>query len=239
MKSECKTFVVNCDAHMLSELVESVNASARRAAMERYLNGDTHAEMLAAGSYVEQCEESRRKLLKGVIAPHLDVCGDGAAFANVLAARTGVTYAGCDLPESFDDSDGIATVDTEIDDATFARLSKLPADKLRKKLSADYFCTDAEYGQTHEADEKLRRRYHEAVCRRFEAAAQYAKALGSESARLWLEAICLLLPRADGDLAPDCAAKAYETAERAQRALWVDDALRTLPAAKIPRKPKR
>jgi len=246
MKRKSKPFVVNLDAHMLSELVDIANASRSRAAMEDYMRGDFHAQMQIAGALVEQCDESRRKLLKGVVAPHLDICCCDQTFATVLSNHPYISYTGCELPEIDGDGDDFSPVDEEIDDATFAKLAKLPAVALRQKLIDVYCCSSAEYSQTHNADEALQRRYYEAVLSRFKAAAQYAVSIGSDSARLWMEAVCLISPRvkpknavghaAGLDLVPDCVAAAYGVAERAQRALWVDNELRKLPTAKLPRK---
>jgi len=250
MKRKNKPFAVNLDAHMLSELVEIANASCSRAAMEDYIRGDFHAQMQIAGALAEQCDESRLKLLKGVIAPHLDICCCDQTFATVLSNHPCISYTGCELSEIDDDGDDdypeFVPVDEEIDDATFAKLAKLPAAALRQKLIDVYCCSSAEYSQTHNADEALQRRYYEAVLSRFKAAAQYAVSIGSDSARLWMEAVCLISPRvnlenavriATGlDLVPDCVAAAYGVAERAQRALWVDNELRKLPTAKLPRK---
>lgn len=249
MKLKSKPFVVNLDAHMLSKLVETVNASCSRAAMEEYMRGDFHAQMLIAGTLTKQCDESRRKLLKGVVAPHLDICCCSHTFASVLSNHPYISYTGCEMPE-IDDSDDdypeFVPVDEEIDDATFAKLKKLPAAALRQKLIDDYACSSVEYSQTHNEDEALQRRYYEAVLSRFKAAAQYAVSIGSDSARLWMEAVCLISPRvnlenseriaAGLDLVPDCVAAAYGAAERAQRALWVDNELRKIPTAKFPRK---
>jgi len=237
--------------HLLSELVDLVTTHYRRAAMEKYLTCDDHKEMLIVGSFIEQCRESQRNLLKGDISPHLDVCCCADTFTAALTCTPSIVYKSCALPEEegYDDvanPDDIPTLNQVIRHDVFVQLSKLPVEKLRKTLIHRYFCSDAEYGQVHEADEKIQRQYYDAVFRRFEAAAQYAKAIGSESARLWLEAICLISPRAylknsarvivGLDLDPDCVVQAYEVAERAQRTLWVDNRLRTLPAAKLPRK---
>jgi len=238
--------------HMLSELVELATTQCRRAAMEAYLVSTTHRDMQIACSSAEECDEGCRKLLKGDISPHLDICCCADMFATALTHKPKIFYKGLELPlndnglDMNDENWDMFPEDEPVDDATFEKLAKLPASDLRQKLEKEFLCAETEYVCRHEADAKAQCQYYDAVMRRFEAAAQYAKAIGSESARLWLEAICLLSPRRKLkkseraviglDLVPDCVVQAYEVAERAQRALWVDNSLRKLPAAKLSRK---
>jgi len=237
----------------LSDLVALVNDANRRVAMTTYLNGEAHLQFLVAQKLADRCRAGTEELTKAYIVHELDIAYDAEVFAAILTNPAYFSYDGCDLVHcDEEDPDVSFPEDGELDDKTYGRLAKLPPDELLEVLKDDpHYCEGRRFIQRHAADTSAQRAYCDAVLDRFACAAEYAMKIGAEAtARRWLEAGRLLMPRIASSCRPtaDChglnlvpanVQKAYRVAEEAQAMLWVDERYRVRSAAlKAPKKPK-
>ena len=228
-KSKTETKKSKVGMYTLDALCDIACEARFQAVLPKYLRTDRHDRFLEAYACMKKCVEWTAEFKRGKVSPILPVAGCENTFVSILSELPTVEHNAIQ-PDVEIDENG-----EDVDCGDYFIEAKdpknMPLEKLEKLLFRNC-CSLTSCITFYEPDLERRADYLAALEEYFRAAAAFAKRIKSDSCKLWLEALRLVICDRNGATLPVIIARrivtieharfAYQTAEKAQAQLWVD-----------------